>query len=64
MGGETFEIEKLKLKSSYPKLSAGPTGKWISNIYKERIASFYSNGQYAGQNLRACVISALQRERG
>jgi alpha-mannosidase len=53
MGGETFEVAKLK--SSYPKLSAHPVGQWIPNIYKDRIAQFYSGGQYEGKNLRAYV---------
>lgn len=51
MGGDTFEVPKLK--SSYPKLSSQPVGQWIENIYKDRIAQFYSEGQYEGKNLRA-----------
>ena len=51
MGGETFEVPKLK--SSYPKLSAHPVGQWIPNIYKDRIAMFYGGGQYESKNLRA-----------
>ncbi|TVY35324.1 Alpha-mannosidase [Lachnellula occidentalis] len=53
MGGETFEVAKLK--SSYPKLSAHPVGQWIPNIYKDRIGQFYGGGQYEGKNLRAMM---------
>jgi hypothetical protein len=51
MGGET--IETAKPKSSYPVHSAHPVGQWIPNLYKDRIAQFYSGGQYEGNNLRA-----------
>ncbi|EHK98100.1 putative Alpha-mannosidase 2C1 [Glarea lozoyensis 74030] len=53
MGGETFEIAKLK--SSYPKLSAHPVGQWIPNIYKDRIGMFTGGGQYETKNLRAML---------
>jgi alpha-mannosidase len=51
MGGETFEVAKLK--SSYPKLSAHPVGQWIPSIYKDRIGMFTGGGQYETKNLRA-----------
>ncbi|TVY62333.1 Alpha-mannosidase [Lachnellula suecica] len=53
MGGETFEVPKLK--SSYPKLSSHPVGQWIPNIYKDRIGMFYGGGQYEHKNLRAMM---------
>lgn len=53
MGGETMETARLK--SSYPTLVERPVGQWIANIYRDRIAQFYSGGQYEHQNLRACV---------
>ncbi|PQE27187.1 putative alpha-mannosidase protein [Rutstroemia sp. NJR-2017a WRK4] len=53
MGGET--IPKEELKSSYPVRSEGPVGKWIPNIYRDRIAMFYGGGQYEHKNLRAML---------
>lgn len=53
MGGEI--IPKSELKSSYPVRSEGPHGKWIPNLYKDRIGQFYGGGQYEGKNLRAYV---------
>ena len=60
MGGETIVVPKAK--STYPKLSAHPVGQWIPNIYKDRIAAFYSGGQYESKNLSAYVfqVSALE----
>ncbi|RDL36852.1 Alpha-mannosidase [Venustampulla echinocandica] len=57
MGGETFEVPKLK--SSYPKLSDHPVGQWIPKIYKDRIASFYGGGQYESKNLRAMLTEGV-----
>lgn len=53
MGGETLDVARLK--SSYPKTSPYPVGKLIPDIYKNRIATFYSPGQYETRNLRAYV---------
>ncbi|KAH6646420.1 glycosyl hydrolase family 38 domain-containing protein [Truncatella angustata] len=41
--------------SNYPVLAAGPKGKKISKIYIERIAQFYSTGQWEKQNLLAMM---------
>ncbi|KAH6671434.1 glycosyl hydrolases family 38 N-terminal domain-containing protein [Halenospora varia] len=57
MGGETFEVPKLK--SAYPKLSAHPVGQWIPNIYKDRIGMFYGGGQYEKKNLRAMMTEGI-----
>jgi alpha-mannosidase len=58
MGGETSESETPK--STYPKLSAHPVGKWIPNIYRDRIGMFYSRGQYESKNLRAYVKDGFE----
>lgn len=49
--------EKLKSKSSYPTLAPRPVGQWISKIYKDRIKTFYSKGQYEKYNLQAYVFT-------
>ncbi|MCJ1301122.1 Glycoside hydrolase, 38 vacuolar alpha mannosidase [Hypocenomyce scalaris] len=48
MGGET---QRRASGSSYPKLSAGPVGKQIQGIYKDRLGQFTSGGQYESQYL-------------
>jgi alpha-mannosidase len=48
MGGETHT---RPMASSYPKLSAGPVGQKINNIYRDRLGQFSSGGQYQGQDL-------------
>ncbi|KAI1004966.1 Alpha-mannosidase [Podosphaera aphanis] len=53
MGGDTFE--SAKSSNSYPKLAHRPVGQWISNIYKDRIAKFYSKDQYENNNLLAMM---------
>lgn len=50
MGGETHTRSTA---SMYPKLSAGPVGQQIRNIYRERLGIFTGGGQYEAQNLRA-----------
>lgn len=47
MGGET----QSRASSSFPKLSAGPVGQQIHNIYLDRLGQFTSKGQYASKNL-------------
>ncbi|KAF1813669.1 putative alpha-mannosidase I [Eremomyces bilateralis CBS 781.70] len=37
--------------SSLPRLAAGPVGKKIGNIYRDRLKQFTSKGQYESQNL-------------
>ncbi|KAI9711381.1 MAG: Glycoside hydrolase, 38 vacuolar alpha mannosidase [Chrysothrix sp. TS-e1954] len=46
MGGE-----QARSSSDYPKLAAGPVGKQIHNIYKDRLQMFTSSGQYESQSL-------------
>ncbi|KAK9421683.1 putative alpha-mannosidase [Seiridium unicorne] len=59
MGGERDTHSKLASAavstSNYPAQAAGPVGKRISKIYKERISQFYSTGQWENQNLRAMM---------
>lgn len=52
MGGET---QTKVTGSSYPKLSAGPVGQQIHNIYRDRLGQFTSHGQFDSQNLQAYV---------
>ncbi|KAI9866465.1 MAG: Glycoside hydrolase, 38 vacuolar alpha mannosidase [Trichoglossum hirsutum] len=47
MGGET----QTKSASQYPKLSAGPVGQQIGDIYRGRLDQFTGAGQYEGNNL-------------
>ena len=50
MGGET----KIKeTSSSLPKISAGPVGQQIHDIYKGRLGTFQDGGQYGSENLQS-----------
>ncbi|KAI9835170.1 MAG: hypothetical protein M1819_002540 [Sarea resinae] len=51
MGGETHR----RLASTLPKLSAGPVGAPIQNIYRDRLRQFTSGGQYEKQNLQSVM---------
>lgn len=51
MGGETQT--KISGTSSFPKLSTGPVGQKIHNIYKDRLGQFSGHGQYESQNLQS-----------
>jgi alpha-mannosidase len=53
MGGETHT--QWKPASSYPEQAPKPVGKWISNLYKDRINQFTAGGQYEKQNLNAMM---------
>jgi alpha-mannosidase len=58
MGGERIEPtapSAAATTSRYPAQAPGPVGKHISKIYKERIAQFYSHGQWEKQNLFAMM---------
>ena len=50
MGGES-QIKKTR--SSLPKISAGPVGQQIHDIYKGRLGIFKDGGQYASENLQS-----------
>lgn len=39
--------------STYPKFAAGPVGKQIHSIYRDRLETFIAPGQYESQNLRS-----------
>ena len=58
MGGET---QRRASGSSYPKLSAGPVGKQIQGIYKDRLGQFTSGGQYESQYLLGYVLKPAYR---
>ncbi|KAI9778591.1 MAG: Glycoside hydrolase, 38 vacuolar alpha mannosidase [Geoglossum umbratile] len=57
MGGETQE----KPASQYPKLSAGPVGQQIWNIYKDRLGQFTGDGQYERNNLLSMMEDGRSR---
>lgn len=49
MGGERNTVRSVE--SSYPKLSAGPVGKKIHDIYEQRLRQFLDRGQYRNEGL-------------
>ncbi|ROT37304.1 glycosyl hydrolase family 38 domain-containing protein [Sodiomyces alkalinus F11] len=49
----------LRSKNSYPVLASRPVGQIISKIYKDRIRSFYSPGQYEKHNLLAMMYEGI-----
>jgi alpha-mannosidase len=53
MGGETDS--KKKPDSSYPAQAPKPVGKWITNIYKDRLNQFTTGGQWEHNNLQAMM---------
>ncbi|KAJ2905043.1 alpha-mannosidase [Zalerion maritima] len=53
MGGEKGEAHKVE--GSYPLRAPKPVGQRISNIYRDRIAQFYSHGQWEKVNLNAMM---------
>ncbi|KAK7969840.1 alpha-mannosidase [Apiospora saccharicola] len=60
MGGERTQPKKATASvANYPMQAAGPVGKRISNIYKERITQFYSTGQWEKQNLLAMMYEGV-----
>ncbi|KAK8089468.1 alpha-mannosidase [Apiospora hydei] len=60
MGGERTQPTKATASvANYPMQAAGPVGKRISNIYKERITQFYSIGQWEKQNLLAMMYEGI-----
>jgi alpha-mannosidase len=50
MGGETHTI--MALRSQYPQLAAGPVGKQINHIYRDRLRQFMDGGQYREQGIQ------------
>ncbi|KAL5402597.1 hypothetical protein PMIN03_010540 [Paraphaeosphaeria minitans] len=55
MGGEKRVIP---VSSHYPTLAAGPVGKHIDRIYRDRLAQFTDGGQYYGQGLLPKIVYA------
>jgi len=53
MGGEQHVIP---VSTDYPKFAAGPVGKQIDRIYKDRLGQFTDGGQYWGQGLLSYVL--------
>lgn len=53
MGGEG--LTEKKPMSSYPSQAPKPVGKWIPNLYKDRINQFTGGGQYEKYNLNAMM---------
>ncbi|KAJ4288183.1 Glycoside hydrolase, 38 vacuolar alpha mannosidase [Kalmusia sp. IMI 367209] len=53
MGGEQRVVP---VSSDFPKLAAGPVGKQIHGIYKDRLRQFTDGGQYYGQGLLAEIV--------
>jgi alpha-mannosidase len=49
MGGEQHRI--MSASSDYPRLAAGPVGKQINHIYKDRLRQFTDGGQYREQGI-------------
>jgi alpha-mannosidase len=49
MGGETHNT--MALRSHYPQLAAGPVGKQINHIYRDRMRQFMDGGQYKEQGI-------------
>ncbi|KAF2099330.1 hypothetical protein NA57DRAFT_37910 [Rhizodiscina lignyota] len=56
MGGETKPT--MPSLSHYPKLAAGPKGKQITNIYRDRLRQFTDGGQYYAQGLMDKIVEA------
>lgn len=54
MGGEQRIIPT---SSDYPKLAAGPVGKQIDRIYRDRLRQFTDGGQYYWQGLLPYVAT-------
>ncbi|KAF2403931.1 alpha-mannosidase [Trichodelitschia bisporula] len=50
MGGET---RPLMASTKYPIHAAGPVGKQITNIYKDRLHQFTNGGQYESKSLKS-----------
>ncbi|KAK3208721.1 hypothetical protein GRF29_77g1744205 [Pseudopithomyces chartarum] len=55
MGGEQRVIT---VSSDYPKLAAGPVGKQIDRIYRDRMDQFTDGGQYYWQGLLPKIVDA------
>lgn len=60
MGGEQRVIP---VSSDYPKLAAGPVGKQIDRIYRDRMDQFTDGGQYYWQGLLPYVGALASRFR-
>jgi alpha-mannosidase len=48
-------VSEVAEVSTYPKLSAGPVGKQVQSIYRDRLATFIAPGQYESKNLLSYV---------
>ncbi|TLS26507.1 hypothetical protein PpBr36_05302 [Pyricularia pennisetigena] len=59
MGGES-KATASGLKS-YPLQAPKPVGKWIENIYKERLGQFKDGGQYSVQNVVGMLEEAVAK---
>jgi alpha-mannosidase len=44
-------LSKMVAASTYPKFAAGPVGKQIHSIYRDRLETFIAPGQYESKNL-------------
>ncbi|KAF1959250.1 alpha-mannosidase-like protein [Byssothecium circinans] len=53
MGGDTNRNRIMPVSTNYPKLAAGPVGKQIDGIYRDRLRQFTDGGQYREQGLLA-----------
>lgn len=49
MGGEAHRV--MAAKADYPRLAAGPVGKQIHHIYRDRLGQFMDGGQYREQGI-------------
>lgn len=56
MGGERGLSKASTSKSTYPAHALKPVGKWISNLYTDRLEQLYAGGQYKEHNLQAYVL--------
>ena len=55
MGGDANWNRSMPTAANYPKLAAGPVGKQIDGIYRDRLRQFVDGGQYREQGLLAYV---------
>ncbi|KAF2634934.1 alpha-mannosidase-like protein [Massarina eburnea CBS 473.64] len=51
MGGEANNNRIMPVSTDYPQLAAGPVGKQIEGIYRDRLRQFVDDGQYREQGL-------------
>lgn len=57
MGGDNKQT--VGGPKSYPLQAPKPVGKWIENIYKERLDQFRNGGQYESQNVIGMINEAV-----